>query len=141
VTHEQRAVWIYLAISIVAYAIYLILVIPQVLSRPVAEVDYIPVILWTIGGSIVGAIVVNIIAGIFSRNAEQGDRRDKEIDRFGEYQARGLVFIGAIVALVLAMLRVDQFWIANVIYLGFTLSAIAASGIKLKAYHEGFQPW
>lgn len=140
-THEQRAIWIYLTLSIVAYVIYLAFVIPQLVSRPVADVDYLPVILWTIGGSIVGAIVVNIVVGIFNRNAEKGDTRDKEIDRYGEYHARGLVFIAAIIAAVLAILRVDQFWIANVIYLGFTLSAIAASGIKLKAYHEGFHPW
>ncbi len=140
-THEQRAVWIYLLLSIVAYAIYLILVIPQVTSRPVAEVDYLPVILWTIGGSIVGAIIVNIVVGMFNRNAEKGDTRDKEIDRFGEFHACGLVYLAAIAAMILAFLRVDAFWIANVLYLGFTLMAIVSSGLKLKAYREGFQPW
>ncbi len=140
-THEQRAVWIYLALSIVAYAIYLILIVPRIFSQPVAEIDYVPVILWTIGGSIVAAIVVNIVAGIFSRNAEQGDTRDKEIDRFGEFHARGLVYLAGIAALIMAIFRVDQFWIANVIYLGFTLMAIVSSGLKLKAYQEGFQPW
>lgn len=140
-THEQRAVWISLILAVAVYALYLALVLPQVLSRPAAEVDYVPVILWTIGGSIVGAIVINIVVGIFNRKAEQGDTRDKEIDRYGEHRARWVVYLAALGALVLAMFRADPFWIANLIYLGFVLNAIASSVIKLRAYREGLPRW
>jgi hypothetical protein len=33
--------------------------------------------------------------------------------------------------------RCDYFWIANVIYLGFVLSAVAGSVVKLVAYRRG----
>ncbi|MFD2762840.1 hypothetical protein [Micromonospora eburnea] len=35
----------------------------------------------------------------------------------------------------------DQFWIANVIYLGFVLSAVVGSAAKIVAYRRGFQSW
>ena len=39
--------------------------------------------------------------------------------------------------LVMAMAKVDYFWIANVIYLGFVLWAVAGSVLKLVAYRRG----
>jgi hypothetical protein len=44
---------------------------------------------------------------------------------------------GAAAALVMAMAKVDYFWIANVIYLGFVLWAVAGSALKLVAYRRG----
>ena len=44
---------------------------------------------------------------------------------------------GAAAALVMAMAKVDYFWIANVIYLGFVLWAVAGSVLKLVAYRRG----
>ena len=49
--------------------------------------------------------------------------RDKEIDRLGERVGSSFVVIGGLGALVLAMLDVDCFWIANAMYLAFVLSA------------------
>ena len=43
----------------------------------------------------------------------------------------------AAAALVMAMAKVDYFWIANVIYLGFVLWAVAGSMLKLAAYRRG----
>ena len=37
----------------------------------------------------------------------------------------------------MAMARWDYFWIANVIYLGFVLWAVAGSAVKLVAYRRG----
>jgi hypothetical protein len=44
---------------------------------------------------------------------------------------------GAAAALVMAMAKVDYFWIANVVYLGFVLWAVAGSVLKLVAYRRG----
>lgn len=49
--------------------------------------------------------------------------------------------IGGVVALLMAMAEVQHFWIANVIYLTFVLSAILGSVAKVVAYRRGFQPW
>lgn len=140
-THEQRGVWITTIAAVVTYTIYLAVVLPQLLSRPVADIDYVPILLWTIGGSIVAAILVSIVVGMFARRHEQGDRRDKEIERYGEYHGRGLLMFIALGALVLAILAVDTFWIANLLYLGFVAASILAGIIKLVSYHRGFQPW
>ncbi len=140
-THEQRGVWVNTFMAVIAYGVYLSLVLPKLLTKPVGDVDYVPALLWTIGGSIVAAIIVTIVVGIFTRRDEKGDRRDKEIERFGEFHGRGLIMLIALGALVLAILNVNTFWIANLIYLGFVVSAVLAGTIKLISYHRGFQPW
>ena len=59
--------------------------------------------------------------------------------RFGEHASRWFLVAGAAAALVMAMAmaKVDYFWIANVIYLGFVLWAVAGSVLKLVAYRRG----
>ena len=37
----------------------------------------------------------------------------------------------------MALAKVDYFWIANVIYLGFVLWAVVGSAVKLVAYRRG----
>ena len=59
------------------------------------------------------------------------------ISRFGEYVTRWFVIAGAAAGLCMAMARWDYFWIANVIYLGFVLWAVAGSALKLVAYRRG----
>jgi hypothetical protein len=39
------------------------------------------------------------------------------------------------------MAEVPHFWIANAVYLAFTLSAILGSVARIFAYRRGFQPW
>jgi hypothetical protein len=82
----------------------------------------------------VGRTIVKTASPSESRRS---DVRDKEIYRFGEYASRWFVIAGAGAALVMAMAKVDYFWIANVIYLGFTLWAVAGSAVKLVAYRRG----
>ena len=66
--------------------------------------------------------------------------RDREIARSGEFGSRWFVVAGAAAGLAMAMARWDYFWIANVIYLGFVLWAVAGSALKLAAYRRGLQP-
>jgi hypothetical protein len=54
---------------------------------------------------------------------------------------QAFVVIGALGALVLALFDVDGFWIANVIYLCFVLSAILSSIAKIVAYRSGMPRW
>ena len=58
-------------------------------------------------------------------------------NRFGEYASRWFLVAGAAAALVMAMAKAEYFWIANVIYLGFVLWAVAGSVLKLVAYRRG----
>ena len=140
-SEEQRA-WIMAVVTIVAYGIYLVLVLGAAAGAPLEEADYIPAMLWTIVGSIVAGIVLNILAAILSpREAGRKDQRDKEIHRLGEHIGQSFVILGAVLALVFAITGLDAFWIANVIYLAFVLSSILASVAKIVAYRRGFQSW
>ena len=86
--------------------------------------------------SIIGRVLVETARPSDSR---RGDVRDREISRFGEYAARWFVVAGAAAGLVMAMARWEYFWIANVIYLGFVLWAVAGSVVKLVAYRRGLR--
>jgi hypothetical protein len=68
------------------------------------------------------------------------DQRDRDIYRLGEYTGQSFVVIGGLAGLILAMLRVDTFWIANAIYLCFVLSALLGSMAKIGLYRFGFHP-
>ncbi len=120
------------------YAVYLVIILGRVAHTPVAEVPYISVLLWTSGASMVASMAGRVLVETASpSDSRRGDVRDKEIYRFGEYASRWFLVAGAAAALGMAMAKWDYFWIANVIYLGFVLWAVAGSVLKLVAYRRG----
>ena len=143
-SYEEKGTWIYLVVAVVGYTVYLSLLLPQLIGGvPVADVDYVPIMLWTIGGAIVVTIVLRILVEIvFPSEQTKPDQRDKEIERTGERVGNSFVVIGALAALIMSWLELDWFWIANVIYVCFVLSAILSSITRLVAYRTGgFQSW
>jgi hypothetical protein len=140
VTHEEKRAWILGIAAIASYAVYLVLVLGRAGGRPLAEVPYVTALVWTVGASIVVSIVAGILAAAISKDGET-DQRDREIGRFGEYVGHSFVVLGAVAALLLAMAEAPHFWIANAVYLAFTLSAILGSIARIFAYRRGFQPW
>jgi len=140
-SYEEKRTWVYLVSSAVAYGVYLVIVSGRALHAPVAHVPYVSVLLWTTGASIIASIAGNVLVETARpSDSRQRDVRDREIARFGEYVTRWFVFAGAAAAMFMAMARWDYFWIANVIYLGFVLWAVAGSALKLAAYRRGLQP-
>ncbi|HEU4464890.1 MAG TPA: hypothetical protein VFR98_00065 [Agromyces sp.] len=142
-SYEEKGTWVYLAVSVAGYGVYLSLLLPQLASGvAVEDVDYVAPMLWTIGGAIVAAIVGRILVEIvFPSESTKGDVRDREIDRLGTRVGGSFVVIGALGALVLSMLEADWFWIANVVYLCFVLSALLESITRLVAYRRGVPTW
>ncbi|TFC07100.1 hypothetical protein E3O42_01125 [Cryobacterium adonitolivorans] len=140
--HEEQRAWIMAGVTIIAYGIYLGWVLGGAHGEPLAEVPYAAAMLWTIGGAIVGSILLNIVAAILSpRDATAKDQRDTEIHRTSQYIGQSFVILGAVLAMLFALAEVGFFWIANVIYLGFMLSALLGSVAKIVAYRRGFQSW
>jgi hypothetical protein len=138
VSYEEKGIWVYLVTSAGAYAVYLVIILGRLASTPAAQVPYVAVLLWTAGASILANIVGRVMVETASpSDSRQGDVRDKEIYRFGEYASRWCLVAGAAAGLAMAMARWEYFWIANVIYLGFVLWAIAGSVLKLVAYRRG----
>lgn len=141
-TFEEKRAWIMGVVAVGAYAAYLAIVLGRADGTPLADVAYVSTLLWTVGAAIVVSIALNIgIAVAAPKDANRKDQRDREIGRFGEYTGQSFVVLGGMAALGLAMAEVDQFWIANTIYLAFVLSAVLGSAAKLAAYRCGFQPW
>jgi hypothetical protein len=138
VSYEEKGTWVYLVTSAVAYAVYLAIILGRLRNVPVAEVQYVPVLLWTTGASIVASIVGRVVVETASpSDSRRSDVRDRDVSRLGEYASRWFLVAGAAAALVMAMAKTDYFWIANVIYLGFVLWAVAGSALKLVAYRRG----
>jgi len=137
-SYEEKGVWVYLVTSAGAYVVYLVIVLGRLQTTPAAEVSYAPVLLWTTLGSAVAATLGRtLVETARPSDSHKRDVRDKEIYRFGEYASRWFVIGGAAAAFFMAVAKVDYFWIANVIYLGFVLWAVAGSAVKLVAYRRG----
>ena len=139
---EEKSAWIMGIVSVVAYAAYAFIVLDLGRAVPLAEVDYVPAMLGTIGAAIVVSILLHIIVGVISRkDAGKKDQRDRQIYRMGEYVGQSFVVAGAIAAMLLAMFELPHFWIANVLYLAFVLSAILGTIAKLVSYRRGMPAW
>ena len=137
-SYEEKGIWVYLVTSAAAYAVYLAIIVGRLASTPAAEVPYVSVLLWTAGASIVANTVGRVLVETANpSDSRRADVRDRDVSRFGEYASRWFLVAGAEAALVMAMAKVDYFWIANVIYLGFVLWAVAGSALKLVAYRRG----
>ena len=127
-----------LAVSTSVRPIVAAIIVGRVHGTPVAQVPYASVLLWTTGASILISVVVRTaLETARPSETRRADVRDRDIARFGEYASRWCIIIGATAGLFMAVRRVDQFWIANVIYLGFVLWAVVGSVIRLVAYRRG----
>jgi len=125
----ERITWTSLVVLPVVALTYFTVVLTRLADAPVDEVSWIVPMIWAIGtvivGMIAGAIAQAIAATIASGGEEpdtEGDVRDKEIDRIGEY----------------AMLRADHFWIANGVFLAGLVGGVVSGIVKIRAYRRGF---
>jgi formate-dependent nitrite reductase membrane component NrfD len=141
-THEEKRSWIMLAVSVIAYSAYVGIVLSRSDGQPLASTGYVTPLLCTIGAAIGATILLDIAVDIARpRTTREKDVRDREIGRFGESMGQAFVVIGAVAALLMALAEWDWFWIANVIYLCFVLSAVLSSTAKIVAYRGGLPQW
>ena len=138
----EKSAWVVLVVALPTLLIYVALVVPQVLSKPTAEVSWVQPMILAIVGFIVANVLGNIVAAASNpREADKNDERDREIDRFGERVGSWLIVVGSVTALVLAMATADHFWIANAIFFGGMAASIVSSAAKIAAYRGSFQRW
>ena len=139
---EERRAWIALVVAIATFSGYCVIILSPGGWRGIGRVAYRSTFLWTIGVSIGASILLEALA---SGSLPKGERRaDSGTGRFavtGEYAGNWLTVAGAFAAMVMALAEADHFWIANVIYLAFTLAAILSSIVKIVAYRRGFPLW
>lgn len=138
-SYEERGQWVYLAATTVTYVAYLVIMLGRGGTTPLPEIEYQPILLWTIGAAVAGSIIGRIAIEIVRPSeTHREDVRDRDIGRFGEYVAGVVLGIGMVGPFILALVEADHFWIANAIYLVFVVQAVVGAVIKLVAYRRGF---
>ena len=138
----EKSNWVVLVVGVPTLLVYLVVVVPQLLGQPIAEVAWVEPMIATIVVFVVANILGNVVAAASNpREADRDDERDREINRFGERVGNWLIVAGSIAALVLAMARADHFWIANAVFLGGLAGALLSAATKIAAYHGPFQRW
>jgi hypothetical protein len=141
-TFLEKSNWVALIVAVPTLLVYLALVVPQLLGKPIAEVSWVQPMTFMIVAFIVANILGSIVAAALNPGeAPKKDQRDREIDHYGERVGNWLIIAGSIAALVLAMAMADHFWIANAIFLGGLAGALLSSVTKIAAYHGPFQTW
>ena len=135
-TYEEKSIWVMGILAVLNSTVYVVITLVQGSTMPLVETPYVTTMFWAIVASISVSIVIHIGMGLFSRDRKK-DQRDREFYNFGERVGSGFLVIGALAAMIMAWFEVDWFWIANALYLGFTLSAILGSIAKLVAYRRG----
>jgi hypothetical protein len=141
-THEEKRAWIRLVVAVLGYSVYVAVIASRVDGRSLPDVPYASTLLWTVGGAIAASIVAEIgMAVVLPGESRTKDVRDREIGRLGEYVGQSFVVIGALAAMLMALADWDRFWIANVIYLCFVLSAILGGITKVVVYRRSFPEW
>jgi hypothetical protein len=141
-THEEKRAWIRLVVAVLAYSAYVAIIVSRADGRSLPDVPYASTLLWTVGAAIVASIVAEAGIAIVVPGASRAkDVRDREIGRLGDHIGQSFLVIGAVTAMLMAMADWDRFWIANVIYLCFVLSAILSGITKVIVYRRSFPEW
>ena len=138
----EKSNWVVLVVAVPTLLLYVAMVVPQVLGRPIAEVSWVQPMIVAIVGFVVANVLGNVVAAASNPGeADKEDQRDREIGHFGERIGSWLVIAGSCSALVLAMTGADRFWIANAIYAGGMAASIVSSAAAIAAYRGSFQKW
>lgn len=140
--YEERNIWASLIVSVIGVIVYVVLVLQQAGGGPLTEVDWVPVMLWTIGASIAAAIVVSIVWGMIAGARDpdgvgRRDQRDRDIARMSVRVGQAFLVIAGLGVIVLCAFEADWFWIANCMFFGFAASSIIGGIASVVAYRRG----
>lgn len=140
--YEERNAWVGLVVGVISMAVYVILVLQQAQGGPLTEVDWLPLMLWTIGVSIGAVILLSILWGIVAGAKDpdgvgRSDIRDRDISRLGGRVEQAFLVIAGVGVIALCAVGADVFWIANTMYAGFAISALLGGIARVIAYRRG----
>ena len=140
--YEERNTWVGLVVAAIGMTIYVIVILQQAGGGPLTDVVWWPIMLWTIGLSIVASILISILWGIVAGMRDPdgvgtSDMRDRDIARMGSRVGQAFMVIAGLGVIVLCAFEADWFWIANTMYFGFALSAFVGGIASVIAYRRG----
>lgn len=140
--YEERNVWANLVIMLIAMTVYVILIVQQAAGGPLENVQWWPTMAWTIGASIVASIIVSALWGIIAGMRDpdgvgKSDQRDRDIARMSDRVGQAFLVIGGLGVIVLCAIEADWFWIANMMFFAFAISAFIGGIASAIAYRRG----
>lgn len=140
--YEERNVWAGLIGTVVAMSVYIVLVLQQAGGGPLTDVEWWPIMLWTIGGGIVGTILLSIVWGVidgarYPGGVGKSDQRDRDIAHMSGRVGQSFTVLAGLGVIVLCALEVAWFWIANTMFFGFALSSLIGGVASVIAYRRG----
>jgi len=142
-TTDERAAWVALVLTPATVIWYFAVVLPQLGGTPASDIGWQVPMLWSFGVNFVGTIIATIlvtmgagiVAGVRRQVFDTGsDVRDRDIERAGGRVALAVASGGLLVALILAMLELDVFWIGSAAFLVGAVGAVAGSIVQVRAY-------
>lgn len=149
-SYEERATWVSTIVTVLVAGIYCSFVFNQIGSVPLAQIAYQKPMLMAIGAiiivTIIGMILMSIGTAISAEIQRKGssdhidrkDERDDHINRRGELVGYYVASVGILGVIALAMLRADQFWIANALFLTMMTGGLVSSVVKIVIYRRGY---
>lgn len=140
--YSERNAWSSLVVSVIGMVVYVVVILQRAGDGPLVDVNWVGPMLWTIGLSIVAAIIVSIVWGIVAglRDPEASnttDLRDREFARLGDRVGQAFLVIAGLGVIALCAVHADVFWIAHTMFFGFAVSAIVGGVAQVIAYRRG----
>jgi hypothetical protein len=134
---QEKSTALMLAILVVVYGWYFVVIVSMAQSSPIEEISYQPLMLVTMAALAVLAVVGHIfLAVVPPYDGDRADERDRLVDLKGEWIGGFILGTGAVTGLFLAMAEMDWFWIANILLAGLVLSEVVTSVAKLVYYRR-----
>lgn len=137
---QEKSVALMTAIVVVVYGWYFVLVLNDLDGADIGGFPYqgyqgplLVTVFALVGLAIVGHILIAVIPPY---EGDKSDERDKVINVKGEYFGGFALATFAVVALGLAMIEAEYFWIANVILLGLVFSEVISGVARLAMYRR-----
>lgn len=136
---EEKSTWAVLGTFVLVYGWYFLNISSALAVQDVADIEYKPTLVATLVGLIVISIATHILMAILSpRDADKADERDRAINLRGEYTGGFVVSTTAMAAILLAVLELPHFWIANLLLLGLVAAELLTDVVKIYCYRRGF---
>lgn len=128
-SHPEKSALVTAGSLLIAYAWYLTNLVAQAGSGPVAAIGYQRSALVAAAVLIVLlALSHGVLAAAGYRESSSGGVRASAVERTGRLRGGAVVIVGAVLAMVLAMVEVDHFWIANALLAALVVAELASVG-------------
>lgn len=137
-TFQEKSTGATLVAMVAAYSVYWIVLSAAADSTPLTDVPFVgPLIVMTVVlvVLIIGAHVLLAMAS--PRTAGNEDERDRLIELRGGEVGGVVLGVAVFAAILLVIVDVDRFWLANSLLAGLVLAELAESLTKLVLYRRG----